>query len=71
VYNYRDFAVFNQDMKITNPKFYTFLVGLILFLLGLFGFAFRGSFGGIANHYLFLSLVLGFWGVVISVQKAE
>jgi len=56
-------------MKLSSPRHFSFITGLILFLLGLFGFAFRSAFSGIGNMYLFLALVLGFWGLIVSVQK--
>ncbi|MEK7617850.1 MAG: hypothetical protein AAB410_01780 [Patescibacteria group bacterium] len=56
-------------LKFSSPRSYAFLTGLVLFLLGFIGFAFRSNFGGIDNGYLLASLLLGFWGLVVSVQK--
>jgi len=58
-------------LKPSNPRHYAFLTGLVLFLLGLFGFAFRSAFSGIGNGYLLLALALGFWGLIVSVQKSD
>jgi hypothetical protein len=51
-------------MKLHNPKSYSLITGTILFLLGFLGFAFRGSFN-VPDSYLLLSLILGFWGIVV------
>lgn len=64
VFNFLDFM-----LKLSSPRTFSFLVGLILFLLGLFGFAFRAMFTGIGDRYLLLALVFGFWGLIVSVQK--
>jgi len=56
-------------IKFSSPRFFAFLTGLILFVLGLFGFAFRSVFTDIGNGYLFFALVLGFWGLIVSVRK--
>lgn len=50
-------------IKLSSPKNYALIVGMILFALGFFGFAFRTNFS-IGNQYLIASLVLGFWGIV-------
>ncbi|MBI3231666.1 MAG: hypothetical protein HYZ51_01130 [Candidatus Doudnabacteria bacterium] len=55
--------------KLSSSRSYCLIVGFILFLLGLFGFAFRFYFLGIGNTYLLAALILGFWGLVVSVQK--
>ncbi len=49
--------------KLTNPKTYALVSGLILFVLGVIGFAFRNSFD-IPDKYLILNLILGLWGIV-------
>jgi len=49
-------------IKLYNPKNYSLIAGLILFVFGILGFAFRSSFN-LADKYLFVSLVLGFWGL--------
>jgi hypothetical protein len=55
--------------KLSSQRTYVLITGLILFLLGLLGFAFRASFTGIADRYLFAALVLGFWGLVLSTKN--
>jgi len=52
--------------KFNNPRSYSLVTGVILFALGFFGFAFPESFG-IPYGYLLLSLVLGFWGIVVGI----
>ena len=54
----------NSPMKLTTPRSYTLITGLILFLIGFLGFAFRNMFN-LSDKYLLLSLVLGFWGLVV------
>ena len=51
-------------MKFNNPKFYTLFIGVVMFLFGFLGFAFNGVFN-LPDSYLFVSLVLGFWGIVV------
>jgi hypothetical protein len=56
-------SVIIRDMiKFYNSKNYALITGLILFLFGVVGFAFRGGFN-IADKYLILSLILGAWGI--------
>lgn len=45
------------------PKNYTRIVGVILFTLGLVGFAFRSD-SSLPDGYLSAAIVLGFWGIV-------
>jgi hypothetical protein len=52
-------------MKLTTPRSYTLMTGLILFLIGFLGFAFRQLFD-LSDKYLLLSLILGFWGLVVA-----
>ena len=51
-------------MKMSSQKIYALVSGIILFLVGIIGFAF-GSLN-IPDGYLLLSLVLGFWGIVVA-----
>ncbi len=51
-------------MKFNTTRFYALFTGGILFAFGFFGFAFKGIFN-VSDAYLFFSLVLGFWGVVV------
>lgn len=49
--------------KLINPRTYSLVCGIILFVFGVVGFAFR-SFFDLADKYLLISLVLGFWGII-------
>ena len=49
-------------VKLSNSKNYALITGLILTLFAIIGFAFRSSFN-IADKYLFISLILGAWGL--------
>jgi uncharacterized membrane protein HdeD (DUF308 family) len=51
--------------KLKSPRWYARIVGSLLFILGLVGFAFANA-TSLSDSYLFLALLLGFWGVVIS-----
>ena len=51
-------------MKLSSPRTYSLLAGLLLFALGFFGFAFRNNFDA-PDSYLLGALVLGFWGIVV------
>lgn len=51
--------------KFANPKIYSLVCGLLLFSFGILGFAFRNNFD-LADKYLVLSLILGFWGIISS-----
>jgi lipoprotein signal peptidase len=55
-------------MKFTTPQFYTLFTGIVLFLFGFLGFAFNSIFN-VADSYLFFSLVLGFWGIVVGINS--
>ena len=49
--------------KFTNQKTYAIVCGSLMFCFGIVGFAFKTAFN-IADKYLFLSLLLGFWGII-------
>ncbi|MCL5667385.1 MAG: hypothetical protein M1383_06470 [Patescibacteria group bacterium] len=51
-------------IKFSKPKNYALITGILLFCLGFFGFAFRTSFN-LPGYYLFGSLILGFWGIIV------
>jgi hypothetical protein len=55
-------------IKLSNPKSYSLVTGIILFALGVLGFAFRSSFI-IPDVYLLASLVLGGWGIAVGSKK--
>jgi hypothetical protein len=55
-------------IKFNNPRSYALTTGIILFALGFFGFAFAGTFN-VPDSYLVVSLILGFWGIVVGVRK--
>lgn len=48
---------------LKQTKNYTRIVGVILFLIGLLGFAFRSD-NSLPDLYLGGALVLGFWGIL-------
>jgi hypothetical protein len=50
---------------VRRTKNYARTVGALLFLLGLFGFAFRSD-SSLPDGYLVAALVLGFWGILVS-----
>ena len=50
--------------KLNTPKHYALIVGIILFAFGFLGFAFRTT-GDLPIAYLLISLILGFWGIVL------
>ncbi|HYV33999.1 MAG TPA: hypothetical protein VE973_04090 [Candidatus Limnocylindria bacterium] len=55
-------------MKLLNSlRFYTLFTGIVLFLLGFLGFAFRHKID-LPDGYLLLSLILGFWGILIGIR---
>jgi hypothetical protein len=54
-------------MKFSPLKIYALTTGSLLFAFGFIGFAFRAF--DVADHYLFLSLVLGFWGIIVGTKK--
>lgn len=49
---------------------YSRIVGVILFAVGLLGFAFRSS-GSLPTFYLLGAMVLGFWGVLVSFNREK
>lgn len=51
-----------------NSRIYALVCGGLLFIIGIYGFAFRGS-TRIPDLLLVLCLVLGFWGLVLASQK--
>lgn len=55
-------------IKLRTPRAYALITGIILFCLGFFGFAFRSDFN-VPDYYLFFSLILGFWGIVVGAVK--
>jgi hypothetical protein len=57
-------------IKFNTPRDYSFIVGLLLFLMGFLGFAFRDSFA-VPDKYLLLSLILGFWGLVVAAANKK
>ena len=55
-------------IKLNTPRSYAAICGVILFLTGFLGFAFRSNFDA-PNKYLFGALILGFWGIVVSLSN--
>jgi hypothetical protein len=57
-------TLFRRILPILKPtKNYARIVGVILFGLGLLGFAFRSD-NSLPDLYLAGALILGFWGIV-------
>jgi len=53
---------------LKSQRNYTLIVGVILFAVGLLGFAFRSS-SSLPTLYLLACLALGFWGILVSFNK--
>jgi hypothetical protein len=54
--------------KFNSPRSFSLATGIILFLVGFFGFAFPNIIS-LPGGYLFVSLVLGIWGIVVGSAK--
>lgn len=46
-------------------KTYAIIAGVALFLIGILGWIFRGSFGSIPSYHLLADIILGLWGIII------
>lgn len=55
---------------LKSQRSYTLIVGVILFAVGLLGFAFRSS-TSLPTLYLLACLALGFWGILVSFSKEK
>lgn len=55
---------------LRQTKNYTRIVGVILFAIGLLGFAFRSD-NSLPDMYLVGALILGFWGIVIGLWETN
>ena len=55
---------------LRQTKNYARIVGVILFAMGLIGFAFRSD-SSLPDKYLVGALVLGFWGIVSGLLDGE
>lgn len=55
---------------LRQPKNYARVVGAILFMIGLLGFAFRSD-DSLPDLYLGGALVLGFWGILSGIWNAN
>jgi hypothetical protein len=51
---------------VRRSKNYARTLGTLLFLLGLFGFAFRSD-TSLPDGYLIAALILGFWGILVGI----
>ena len=51
-----------------DPELLPRTILIALFAFGFFGFAFRESFN-VPDYYLFISLILGFWGIVVGTKN--
>lgn len=72
-YNYTDLLdfvkIFMKYLSYFKSRvFYVRLVGLVLFLVGLLGFAFRSN-DSLPGLYLLVALMLGFWGLVLGASR--
>jgi hypothetical protein len=56
--------------KLLSPKRFAFIVGGVLFLFGLFQFAFRSN-TRIPPYYLLLCILFGFWGLLSAMNKTR
>lgn len=54
--------------KLLSKSTFTLVTGILLFSIGFLGYAF-GAVARVPEWYLLLNLVLGFWGIVVSVNK--
>jgi uncharacterized membrane protein YiaA len=57
-------------VKLSTPRSYALITGVILFLIGFCGFAFPNIIS-LPGGYLFAALVLGFWGIVVGVNNKQ
>ena len=57
-------------MNFQSTKTYTVFTGTILFLFGFLGLAFPSYFN-VSSSYFILSLILGFWGLVIGLGNRK
>jgi hypothetical protein len=55
-------------IKLNNSKNYAKIIGGLLFILGILGFAFRTS-SSTPDYALIAAIVLGFWGVIVGFKK--
>lgn len=51
-------------VRLNSTKNYALVVGIILFALGILGFAFHSN-ADLPDYYLIGALVLGFWGIMV------
>jgi hypothetical protein len=65
---FRVWAVIMPFLK--QPKNYARVVGAILFMIGLFGFAFRSD-DSLPDLYLGGALILGFWGILSGIWATQ
>jgi hypothetical protein len=52
--------------RLLSTRFYTFTLGLLLFAIGIYGFAFRGL-NALPDYLLLFGTIFGFWGLVITI----
>jgi hypothetical protein len=53
---------------ITNPRKYAAVVGVVLFGVGLYHFSFSST-SRIPDLYLLGAIILGFWGILVSLSS--
>jgi hypothetical protein len=55
-------------MKLMNSKTFSWFVGIFFLMVGLVGYAFRGSIK-MPDSYLLVALVIGFLGILVSFEN--
>lgn len=55
---------------LKSQKNYALIVGILLFAVGLLGFAFRSA-TSLPPLYLIVFLALGFWGILVSFNNEQ
>jgi len=55
---------------VTKSKNYALIVGAIFFVIGLLGFIFKST-SSLPDYYLLFFIVIGFWGILVSLFKSS
>ncbi len=53
---------------LRKTKNYARITGIVFFAIGLLGFVFKSS-SSLPDIYLLLFLVVGFWGILVSIRR--
>jgi hypothetical protein len=56
--------------RFSSPKTYALISGMILFVIGVYGFAFRGQ-TPLPDGFLVLDILLGFWGILVGMKAVR